>query len=722
MSAGLTISGDSTTIRHIDYVSRNIYVTNGDAHTRHSLGVHSAPNHTSEGQMKGWEALTEEVFATYNASPRGKANPADPRSFYLKTCGVMSDHAEDQKKFARLFEERKRVVDREVRGERAFATVLSDTLVLLLAEETMRAMEVVGGHDIWNSYDASELDKCHGEILHAVKIRLGEDAYQALSVAEKAEADLFIRGGCCMHKDLNMVKGGNTRMGAGWDKKGVTGPCTLPNRDLAVAASSSDPKTRERAAARLVGGAIKLLELIGMILNNKDDKKGQHDTWRYYAEAKFGRVRTFPDTSNVRFGSYVEAAAELITHLEVYIEFLNLVRHKKESRSFSHIEQNVYIGLHDPPTLIELCAIAIYGQAVSHPYMRQARRGCMMNHLDLGPLHDNLEAHIKYLIERPDVLLATPNPSYETGTLDGEPWEHPDLFPAIHTLTHIITLSDVSGAFVDFCEGALDTLPRFVEEFSPSGPISKLTDDQKRRAWMKPTNDDNEGALGSLRVWDRGARNMSTDQHNARHNGRTNGTNTYMNDVLTPEDLKYAMAEARQRDARGLERKRRREIVDEDRAVVDAKTRKDEAAASKLRNKRLKLVQLDPIVNPMDSRLPTLTVKQLDEHLEWHREFYDTGPKGDKKIPMKSLLKVKKSKIEALVEAATRYHAEPLSELPTMESVAATDAELGTGMRQPAPVFLSIPIGAGTVQEPGERSVEGDVFAEEDEEDMWEWS
>jgi len=54
------------------------------------------------------------------------------------------------------------------------------------------------------------------------------------------------------------------------------------------------------------------------------------------------------------------------------------------------MEKNLYNALQDPPTLTELAVLALYGQAVYHPYVSQIR-GQNMNMLDLGPLHLEVE-------------------------------------------------------------------------------------------------------------------------------------------------------------------------------------------------------------------------------------------------------------------------------------------------------------------------------------------
>ena len=182
---------------------------------------------------------------------------------------------------------------------------------------------------------------------------------------------------------------------------------------------------------------------------------------------------------------------------------------------------------------------------------------------------------------------------------------------------------------------------------------------------MKPTNDDNEGSLGVRRVRKRLCPSMSEHQHNAREMGKVNNVLDYMKNELTTADLSFTIAEGRRLDASKLEQARHNEIVMADEEQVGKKRQKDAEKAEALSEKHQQLLKLEPFLSPEDPRLnDRLTVKQIDTHLEWHREFYDTGPKEEKKIPMKSVLKLKEEKLKALVDAAAHYQAKPLAQLP----------------------------------------------------------
>lgn len=171
-------------------------------------------------------------------------------------------------------------------------------------------------------------------------------------------------------------------------------------------------------------GAVKLLALLGALLNHKDKKKGQQDFVAIFFESILGYIIRFVDTSNTCYQSYSEGAAEVIVHLAIYIQLLEFIRNKKESRSFNHMESNIWKALHNIPTLTELCALALYGQAITHPYMREVC-GVQRQHsngLNLGALHEQVKAHCRKLIAEPELLYG-PGVTHEKGSMDGKGWD-----------------------------------------------------------------------------------------------------------------------------------------------------------------------------------------------------------------------------------------------------------------------------------------------------------
>ncbi|KAL7282534.1 hypothetical protein ACG7TL_004005 [Trametes sanguinea] len=655
---GITVSCDGTTNRNINYDSRYLYLNDGDIHERRFLGIDSAPNHTSNTQLQGWQSLTKTIFNTYNASPQGQKDPIDARAFLQKVHGMLTDHAEDQKRLKKLFAEWKRCADRELRGERAMQEIAPLDLLPILAEEAAAAVERAGGADAWSQLEPDQLEVKNLHIRERIIGRLGEAAYEDLPETDKELADLFVHAGCCMHKELNAVKGGNTRLMAFWANNGVQAPILLMNRDNDAAARTGSATTKAQAEGRSCGGGVKLAELAGALFRHKDDKKGQQDATRFFFEATLGFQFSFPDTSNTRYQSYCEAAGELLVHLPHYRDFLDIVRDKKDSGRFNHLEHNVWQGLQDLPTLTELCVLALYGQAISHPYIREARgpQDGLTNHLSLGPLHDRVKAHIARLIADPELLLA-PDASYETGSLDGRLWERPEVIISVHQL--MSKLPHLRNALVEFLKGSLETWGRFTAEFAPGGTIAKLTESLRQLAWMPSTNDGNEGALGAFRVGARNAPNMSLSQHNAREMYKLNDTSTYIATSATPAEHCFYRKEARRIDSSGLEKMRRADVAAESERVAKRRKGEREVRAAKKAARREKLESVQVITDLLRLTMERTMVKLLDEQLNWHRMFIDVGPKEEKNIPMKKLLPTKELKLKALVAAVERYLSVP---------------------------------------------------------------
>ncbi|RPD67579.1 hypothetical protein L226DRAFT_436448, partial [Lentinus tigrinus ALCF2SS1-7] len=231
--------------------------------------------------------------------------------------------------------------------------------------------------------------------------------------------------------------------------------------------------------------------------------------------------------------------------------FLELVRDHKEKPSFTNIEQNVYNGLQDPSTLTELAVLALYAQAVTHPYMRVAR--IRQNGLKLGSLHGELKTHITNVIKNPDLLLG-PEVTYKTGAMDGLEWHCSEVLATVQAMASEGRLPHLRVVLVSFLMGALKTWEKFTIEFAPGGAIDQASEAELEAAYMLPTNDHNEGALGALRVWKRLHPNGTLTYFNAQKGLELNGTAEFMDAHLSSEeDQAHLRAAARALDASGDE-------------------------------------------------------------------------------------------------------------------------------------------------------------------------
>jgi hypothetical protein len=295
-------------------------------------------------------------------------------------------------------------------------------------EANQDMVKAVGGKKQWDKLQKHNQTERQAIMMEQLVIKLGEESYKSLSVDEKGVLKLFIWAGCGCHKDLNTVKEGNTAIMAWWGENNVKPPILLANRDnttVLKSLESSDGVTtsvQERALQMTTHGGVKATQLAGDILNNKNDKKGHHDTFRWWWKTQVGKVFTFPDTSNTRFQSHCEAAAALIQYLLFFIKFLEFVKEKKQTMRFSHMEENLWKALHCTATKTELAVLALYAQAITHPYMRVIRspKSEKVNMLDLGPLHQKIQNHMKRIIEDPSFIIGS-TVTFETGVMDGKP-------------------------------------------------------------------------------------------------------------------------------------------------------------------------------------------------------------------------------------------------------------------------------------------------------------
>ncbi|KAJ3964415.1 hypothetical protein EV361DRAFT_955963 [Lentinula raphanica] len=373
-----------------------------------------AVNHTSETQLAGWIESIEDFFHLAYESKLVSEN--DTRTFWNLVTGFHSDHAADQQKLFVLMKKWKQQLDREKRGERAIRGLTDNEYVCLVFQGSQVLVQKAGGPVGWEQLSFEERSQRIMDMKKQLTKDIGEAEFQRLSDVEKSEVDLFLWAGCCMHKEMNAFKGGCVGLDEFWDEHPeISSPLPLPNRDNAATIQlASGTAAATRAKTRT--------------------ERGAQDTLRFYFDYKIGFNLAFPDTSNTRFQSHAEACALIITHLDLFIEFLTYVKLNKGSGALNHMEQNVLNGLHDIATRHELCAITLYWLAISIPYMREVRgpNAKEDNILKLDGFHRRVIEHIDILIAHPEFLVG-PNASAINGSLDSLSWERPDAFYAVQT-------------------------------------------------------------------------------------------------------------------------------------------------------------------------------------------------------------------------------------------------------------------------------------------------
>ena len=214
-----------------------------------------------------------------------------------------------------------------------------------------------------------------------------------------------------------------------------------------------------------------------------------------------------------------------------------------------------------------------------------------MHITNLGPLHAKVLAHMQRIIGDPTFLVG-PNATCEMGAMDGQPWQAPAVFGAIQKMAS--QLPHLQQLLVTFCEGAAETWKRFTSELAPGGLIDEATVEKKDLAWMPPTNDVNEGALGSFRVLMRRQPQLTVLQYNAQAMFFHNNTQAFMDTKLTElEDQQFIHKLAR--EATGEQRKWKEQLIQHTETKIAqkeerARVRKEKAAVAAQRVANVKLV------------------------------------------------------------------------------------------------------------------------------------
>ncbi|KAJ3831162.1 hypothetical protein F5878DRAFT_667849 [Lentinula raphanica] len=484
---------------------------------------------------------------------------------------------------------------------------------------------------------------------------LGKDVYDNLDSDSKREIDVFLWTGCCMHKDQNSFKAGNSGMMKYWQKFNIEPPLLLANKANAAtlrhifdpSKPPEKPLTEQEIMALEAStrGAARLTAIAGAVFRNRDERKGQGMTYVDYFRDKLGpKFRQFPDTNNTRFASHGDAAGYLFLHTEEHIRFLEQVKLKKTKSGYTNIELNLVNGLKCVKTREEMAVLALVHQAITVPYMRVIRTADGQNALNLGPFHVEVREHVQKLIDNPGLLMTPGDDAWILGSLDGKEWEHPDVIKLIHS--ELSDMPNFKGLLTEFLNESLACWVRFTAEFAPGGLIDMATEEEKDSAWMPSTNDANEGALGSYRVMLRFKHSLSFLQYNAIMAYSCNNTQAFMDAMLTLDDFSYIMKEARTLDASGVEKKRREDQVAFDAKVAQMKRDKEAAMARKAVDRlgRLSKVILINRIEEIDG----LTVAKLDDQLDVLRLM-------DADIPVKSKCGNKATRAEHLRNAFKRY-------------------------------------------------------------------
>ncbi|KAL5483219.1 hypothetical protein ACEPAI_8449 [Sanghuangporus weigelae] len=522
---------------------------------------------------------------------------------------------------------------------------------------------------------------------------LADRTLETLPEDERRRLRIFVWTGCGMHKDLNAVKGGEVAMREEWNKHNIS-LVLLANKDNVVvlelaqaeedlgaedARGARDETAAEKPAREVTKcGGCHFGRLKASLVNDKDDKKGYHHIFRDYSLMMLGHFVNYPDVTSTRYSSYLDSAAETLGNYELYIGFMKFIEFHKEKPGLNNLESNVQKGLNDPPTLTELACLALYRETVSIPYIRSIRGTSLedVNGLELGPLLQKVQTHIRRLIDDPQIVLSPGSSPQEAILCGNEDWDRPDTIKTIQIFIADGKLPMLEELFKAFLRGALQTWERFSAEFNDDGTIAALTEGERQLAWMPATNDANEGALGSYRVFARKNPNGSIKLFNSLFRYKRNETESFIQKRLTDrEHHRFLMKRARVEDGMGLDRKRRREVTE---AIVRESNEKQEKRAAFYQKKQARDEELRGLTIELDfetirsMKAPELK-NQLDKLRRYKNNLLNIPPDSDLKnnqARIESLRRVLEENFDLISEAAGETSSEAFSSKPARRSKA----------------------------------------------------
>jgi hypothetical protein len=460
---------------------------------------------------------------------------------------------------------------------------------------------------------------------------LGKVVLDALGVDERKRLVGLLFAGCCGHKDLNAFKYGIMRMNLTWETAERPPPVLLANKanDAVIRlGEEADSAAVQRAVDSSSRGGVKLASLAGALFNHKTEESGYQDVHRMFIakqKREIHGIRTnkkFPDTSNTRYQSHSYAAAELVTFLDSYVSLLEVSRDSKKQAGYNHLEQNVAKGLEDASTLAEMAVMALYGNAVSWPYLSQVRGadGTVVNLLDpaIIALHQRLPEFCDHIAANPRLLIdAISGDDFSKITLDGKPWMDEMLIMSIQILAS--ELPDLELMISAMFSGSADGWRQFTQEFLPGGPIDQLTPEQQFRMFIPATNDSNEGALGSWRVHARFHPNGTAAGFSSKTRVERNNTEMFIEKICTDDDQLYVMRQVRIQGSSGENVKFREHLLKAQQDRASATRKKQQDAENNRRAEIARLISVGLVVD--HAEIGRMTVKQLEDQLSIHAKL-----------------------------------------------------------------------------------------------------
>ncbi|KAJ7197518.1 hypothetical protein B0H12DRAFT_976458, partial [Mycena haematopus] len=592
---GFVESSDGTTHRGITVESRHITllvpsyapgVNDSDkstwTHQTRFVEVAPALDHTGQSQFEGTREVAERIANTYSRSPLAAQEKRimDKNEYWRKKIGESKDHAADGKKeFGLSAAHKKEIVIRDM-GRAAMdetdlqtGTILS--AMLDITDDDLMAVGKVSESELALSTKArSELAE------QALELKLGEEKFNALTPDEQSDKCTHLFGGCCCHKDLNVVRYGYRAIQRVYSTHDIPSPVLLANKANAAIIDlgtddSGDSAAVKNAVESSSSGAIKLLQLIGSLLRHKDGERGYQDRCTIFLQERKLELLgledpgKFPDVSNTRYGCYTYAAAEVVCFHGIIQELVTeIIDGKTKAGQKNHVEANILKGLNCVVTMTELVALALYGASVSWPYMASVRgtKDKPINLVSLMPLHRKLPDFCAHIAANPKILLDSTTP-LDKLTITAEPFTDEFLIESIQQLRS--DLPNLELVILSMFSGAQEGWIQFTPEFCPGGTFDSLTPAQLAILHIPSTNDCSEGMLGTFRVHMRYHPNSTAVSFTNQTRTERNNTEAFIKKYCDQDVERYVIREVRKDGNMGRRAKFRRQWLEKQRGKAE---------------------------------------------------------------------------------------------------------------------------------------------------------
>jgi hypothetical protein len=128
--------------------------------------------------------LVNGLVKTYNASPLGQVNPIDEDEFITFIKGLGTDHANDQKKLARLINEWTTNSRKIMLGKHYLSSTALENTMPTIAQFNDKKIADTGGLDAWTALPDEEKVLRDLQVCRELYRHFGETAWKDLTPEE----------------------------------------------------------------------------------------------------------------------------------------------------------------------------------------------------------------------------------------------------------------------------------------------------------------------------------------------------------------------------------------------------------------------------------------------------------------------------------------------------------------------------------------------------------